>query len=146
MSVRERALRGRTFELANAEADLATMNEARRMVRTGLMAAIITCGSFCCKNTAFAQTTPNGDSTPPVFRLPDGARPLHYDLTLTVVPGEAKASGEIAIDVELSRPHAVLWLNADSLTISSASVNAPQIRVGILSGHDQFVGLAFEPP
>ena len=41
-------------------------------------------------------------------RAKDGARPLHYDLTLTVVPGDAKAPGEIAIDVELSRPHSVL--------------------------------------
>ncbi|HYT96566.1 MAG TPA: M1 family metallopeptidase [Casimicrobiaceae bacterium] len=102
--------------------------------------------SLCGVHSVFAQTKANGDATPPAFRLPDGARPLHYELALKVVPGEAKAPGEIAIDVELSRPHPVLWLNADSLTISSASVNAPQIRVGILSGHDQFVGLAFEPP
>jgi len=109
------------------------------------MAAIIACGAFGWM-IVFAQIAPGGESTPPVFRLPDGARPLHYDLALTVVPGDAKAPGEVAIDVELSRTHAVLWLNADSLTISAASVDAPQTRVTILSGHDQFVGLAFEPP
>src|SRR6202007_2786290 len=59
---------------------------------------------------------------PPSLRLPSGARPTHYEVTLTVVPGEAKASGEIAIDVELERPHPVLWLNADDVTVSRVSV------------------------
>jgi alanyl aminopeptidase len=115
-------------------------------VEKTLLAVIIAFASLCAAGSVFAQTLSTGDSTPPAFRLPNGARPLHYDLMLTIVPGDPKASGEIAIDVELTRPHPVLWLNADSLTISSASVNAPQARVAILSGHDQFVGLAFEPP
>src|SRR6266702_8113003 len=41
--------------------------------------------------------------TPPALRVPDGSRPTRYELTLTVVPGEAKANGEITIDVELTR-------------------------------------------
>src|SRR5437868_13667857 len=90
---------------------------------------------------------PAASSEPaPSFRLPDGARPLRYDLMLTVVPGDAKASGEIAIDVDLARPHSVVWLNADSLNISAASADAPQTRASIVAGHDQFVGVAFDPP
>jgi len=82
----------------------------------------------------------------PAFRLPATARPLRYDLTLTVIPGAATAPGEIGIDLELDRPHAVLWLNADALNVTGASTDAPQTRVSVLSGHEQFVGLAFDPP
>jgi alanyl aminopeptidase len=85
-------------------------------------------------------------SEPPAFRLPSTARPLRYDVTLKVVPGEAKAPGEVAIDVALDGPHAVLWLNADALNVTGASVDAPKTRASILSGHDQFVGVAFDPP
>ena len=86
-----------------------------------------------------------GEAMAPVLRLPAGARPTHYELTLTVVPGESKASGEIAIDVEVERPHAVLWLNADDVTVSRATVNVANTRTSVLAGHDQFVGLAFDP-
>ena len=84
-------------------------------------------------------------NAPPSLRLPSGARPTHYEVTLTVVPGEAKASGEIAIDVELERPHPVLWLNADEVVVSRASVNAAATKITILPPADQFLGLAFEP-
>src|SRR5437016_3781769 len=83
-------------------------------------------------------------NAPPSLRLPSGARPTHYEVTLTVVPGEAKASGEIAIDVELERPHPVLWLNADEVVVSRASVNAAATKITILPPADQFLGLAFE--
>ena len=45
---------------------------------------------------------------------------MRYALALTVVPGEAKVPGEIAIDVELDRPHEVLWLNADAVDVTRA--------------------------
>jgi alanyl aminopeptidase len=83
---------------------------------------------------------------PPSLRLPEGARPTRYALTLTVVPGEAKAPGEIVIDVELVRPHAVLWLNADTLAVTRADAGAAGTRVQVLAGNEQFVGLAFDPP
>ena len=66
-------------------------------------------------------------------------------LTLTVVPSEAKAQGEITIDVELQRPHPVLWLNADEVSVSRASVADAGIAVTLVKGNDQFLGLAFEP-
>ena len=57
----------------------------------------------------------------PTVRLPDGARPTHYALTLTVVPGAARVDGGIVIDVVLDTPHAVLWLNADALNVTKAT-------------------------
>src|SRR6266496_3325919 len=83
---------------------------------------------------------------PPTFRLPSTARPLRYDVTLKVIPGEDKASGEITIDVELDRPHPILWLNADTLNVTGASTDVAETRITIVSGHEQFVGLASDPP
>ena len=84
--------------------------------------------------------------TPPAFRLPDGARPTAYALSLTVVPGAPVVSGEIAIDVALERPHALVWLNADAVTVKRAGVDDAATRVEVIAGHEQFVGLAFDPP
>jgi len=78
--------------------------------------------------------------------LPPGAQPTRYALTLTIVPGEPTAQGEIAIDVTLDRPHALLWLNADSVKVTRAGVEAPQTRAGVLSGNEQVVGITFDPP
>jgi len=86
------------------------------------------------------------ETAAPALRIPDGSRPTRYALTMTVVPGEAKVSGEITIDVELDRPHPILWLNADDVTVSSASVSGRATEVTVLSASKQFVGLAFKPP
>ena len=40
----------------------------------------------------------------------------------------------------------MLWLNADTLTVSTATVATPATRVSIVGGGEQFVGLAFDPP
>ena len=84
-------------------------------------------------------------SAPPAFRLPDGARPTSYALTITVVPGAPTVPGEIASDVALDRPHQVLWLNADDVKVSRATSESAT-TVSVLSGQEQFVGLAFDPP
>jgi alanyl aminopeptidase len=115
----------------------------RKHCLTAFVTLALLTGTFAVSSAVQAQAV--GEAAPPILRLPEGARPTRYELTLTVVPGEAKAAGEIAIDVELDRPHPVLWLNADELTVSRAAVSAGGTRVTLLSGHDQFVGLAFEP-
>jgi alanyl aminopeptidase len=86
------------------------------------------------------------EATPPTLRLPDGARPTRYAVTLTIVPGKEKAPGEIVIDAELDRPHALLWLNAAGITIARAAADDPGTRATVVPGNDQFVGLAFDPP
>jgi len=117
----------------------------KRPTSKAALIAFIALACVSCAETAPAPP-PVDPEPPPAFRLPDGARPLRYDLSLTVVPGEAKARGAIAIDIELARPHSVLWLNADTLTIESATVDAADTRVGVVPGGEQFVGFAFDPP
>jgi cytosol alanyl aminopeptidase len=116
-------------------------------MRSALCAATVV--AVCMAGAAMlcqAQTPASGDFTPPTLRLPAGPQPTRYAVSLTVIPGEAKASGEITIDVELDRPHAVIWLNADALTVAQASVDDAATKVGVLSGHEQVVGLTFDPP
>jgi aminopeptidase N len=117
----------------------------RKFVSTG---AVIASLCVACADTTSVQAPATVDvGPPPTFRLPDGARPLRYDLALTIVPGEGRARGTITIDIELARPHPVLWLNAAStLTIVSASVDVPETRVDVLPGNDQFAGFVFDPP
>jgi len=101
---------------------------------------------FAPASPAAAEMPPDPAVQPPAFRLPAGARPLRYDLALSIVPGEAKVAGEVTIDVELDRPHPVLWLNADSLAVSRASVDRAGTGATVVPGGKQFVGIAFEPP
>src|SRR5450432_184286 len=113
--------------------------------RLAALAALVWICSFGV--ASYAQIPPPTDAeyAPPTLRIPGGSRPTHYELTLTVVPGEPKAPGEITIDIELDRPHPVLWLNADEIAISRASVSDAATEVTVLSGMQQFVGLAFKP-
>jgi cytosol alanyl aminopeptidase len=117
---------------------------ARKALATGVLASVVLCMLSFASN-AQAPPAPQYDYSPPALRIPGGARPTHYELTLTVVPGDAKASGEIAIDVALDRPHRVLWLNADSVAVLHASVSDSDTTVTLLPVQDQFVGIAFEP-
>ena len=119
------------------------------MTRFAFCVLMAIVASICasCADTMPSESPAIADpGPPPTFRLPEGARPLRYALTLTVVPGEPKAAGTVAIDIEFARPHAVLWLNADTLAIASASVDTPDTRVAPIPGGDQFAGFAFDPP
>jgi alanyl aminopeptidase len=112
-----------------------------------LLARLVVALAFAAgvSSHAAAADPTNAANAPPTLRLPSGARPIRYEVMLSVVPGEAKADGEIAIDVELERPHPVLWLNADEVSVSRASVSAAGTKVSLLPPADQFLGLAFEP-
>ena len=107
-----------------------------------LSRACIALAVFVLAPCASAQSVDS--PTPPALRLPDGARPLRYALTLAVVPGEAKARGEITIDVDLARDHDVLWLHAETLDVRRAAVQG-RADARVLP-RDPFIGLAFDPP
>ncbi len=121
------------------------MNSTSDRRRRGMAFLLALAACAALRSACAAEPIVAQGPAAPAFRLPAGARPLHYSLHLTVVPGNAGAAGEIAIDVELDRPHVVLWLNADDLKVTRAGVDRADTRVGVLDGHDQFVGLAFDP-
>jgi len=80
---------------------------------------------------------------PPKLRLPADVRPVKYAAELTLVPGAATFDGRIDIDVALSKPASLIWLNASELSISKASV----VRAGreqaatVEPGDDDFIAL-----
>ena len=124
---------------------LATTDSDMQRAIAGLLAAA-SLAFVAAAPAGAAEPSLPGSVSPPAFRLPAGARPLGYDLTMTVVPGEAKSAGEVTIDVELTGAHRVLWLNADMLKVTRASVAAPGTDASVVSGGEQFVGVAFDPP
>jgi alanyl aminopeptidase len=81
---------------------------------------------------------------PPKLRLPDDVRPVKYAADLTLTPGEKTFSGSIDIDVELTKPASLIWLNATELTIRQATIGSqPAV---IEAGNDDFVGLRSAKP
>jgi len=112
-------------------------------IRTGLAAFVL---AVTASIAAAANEHPTPSTDPPTLRLPQGARPTHYALDLTVIPGDPIATGEITIAFELNRPHRVLWLNADSLKVTRAATELASTRTSLVTGQEQFVGVSFEPP
>jgi aminopeptidase N len=48
--------------------------------------------------------------------------PQHYRLDLAIVPERETFGGSIEIDVKLSRPATVIWLNGTGLEIADATI------------------------
>lgn len=60
--------------------------------------------------------------TSPKVRLPPGATPRSYRLSLTVLPGEERFSGETIVSVRVDRPLEVLWINATQLELTAKTL------------------------
>jgi alanyl aminopeptidase len=82
--------------------------------------------------------------TPPVLRLPEGVRPLHYAAELTLRPEQSGFRGAIDIEIEVRRETPVVWLNARFLQIDGARIGGRAAQV--LPGGEDFVGLRPEAP
>jgi cytosol alanyl aminopeptidase len=95
---------------------------------------------------ALSEMPASNDAAAPKLRIPEDARPTRYAVSLTIVPGAAKVAGEITIDLDLDRPHPVLWLNAVAVSVSKVTLDAADSEARIITDNDQFVGLAFDPP
>jgi aminopeptidase N len=59
---------------------------------------------------------------PPALRLPDSVRPVRYALDLTLLPAEPTYSGTVTIDVDVREPVRQVWLHAQDLQVTQASV------------------------
>ncbi len=86
--------------------------------------------------------------SPPALRLPGTALPAHYRVSITVVPGQAPFKGEVDIDLRLTAPTSILWLNATGLTITEAHLEAlgAITPAHAVAGGDDFVGFALDAP
>ena len=86
--------------------------------------------------------------TPPHFRLGDKVVPTHYALNLTIQPDEAGFSGSIDITLNVKEETPVIWLNAQELQVTEASLKKDgELQTAqIVPGGTDFVGFAFDKP
>lgn len=131
-------------------------------VLPGMLALLVSGIASCADKPSETPPRPVASSAPsassaqvpaekgpsPKLRLPDNARPTRVSATLTVVPSRDTFEGEMRMDVELRTPVSVLWLEADGLTLGTASANVAgeTSNASIVSGHPGFVGLSFDRP
>src|SRR2546423_12759422 len=64
-----------------------------------------------------AKAEPEPDPSPPALRLPATVRPLRHDVELTIDPASEDFTGKIDIDVEVTAPTKVVWLNQEEIKI-----------------------------
>lgn len=85
---------------------------------------------------------------PPTLRLPTDAVPSRYKLELTLDPAKTDFSGEVTIDLKISKATGIVWLNQSHLSVSAASVDQSGAKrtVKIVPGGDDYVGFEFEQP
>jgi alanyl aminopeptidase len=67
-------------------------------------------------------TAPPAQEAVPLGRLPEDVRPLSYDLSLTIDPGEERFSGAVRITVQMDRARSSLWLHGQDLHVTKASL------------------------
>lgn len=112
----------------------------RRALLCAVLAATVACASM-----ARSSGAPPASVSPPKLRLPATARPLRYEVDLTIAPEKDTFSGTIDIDLDLTEPTRLLWLNATELTVSDASLTEGKRRqtAQIVPGGEDFVGFGF---
>ena len=69
-----------------------------------------------------SSTAAEATSAVPTGRLPRNVLPTHVALALTVDPREARFSGEVQIDVRVTRPTRTVWLHGSDLRIVRATL------------------------
>ena len=83
--------------------------------------------------------------TPPALRLPTDVQPTGYELELSVDPTRPSFGGRVAIDVQVGKPTDVVWLNAEAITVDSATIGNAAVEV-IPASAAHFVGLRAAAP
>jgi alanyl aminopeptidase len=84
----------------------------------------------------------------PSFLLPDGVTPKKHIIELTIDPSQDTFTGWSRIEVELTKPTNILWVDAKDLTPQESSVSyqgrALQARATPAGG--EFIGLELDSP
>ncbi len=76
----------------------------------------------------------------PKLRLPDGARPTAQAIDVRVLPGEERFSGTVTIDVEVSKPLEVLWLNGTGLEPGAATLDG-RVKARAKAAGEHFIAV-----
>jgi alanyl aminopeptidase len=95
--------------------------------RAGLTAIALS-SAVACLPGAHAQ-----EIQAPRLRTPEGVRPLE------IKPDAATFRGSSNIEIEISRPTTVVWLNARFLSVERAVID--DVPAEVIAGGDDFVGI-----
>ncbi len=115
----------------------------RRMHRALLCLTLVACQSApqpkpdepAKPEPAPAPVAPEPKLEAPGVKLPAGARPLAQAIDVRVVPGEETFSGTVTIDVEVTEPLEVLWLNATELQPLTATIGGAPAKAKVVGDH-----------
>ncbi len=85
---------------------------------------------------------------PPTFLLPGDVHPKKHTIELTIDPSLDTFSGWARIDVEVTKPTRVLWVNAKGLTpgVSSVTYKGHTIKAAGSAVAGEFIGLDLPSP
>lgn len=89
----------------------------RLTIQVVLLFFLLTC-TPACQSLLFVQK----QAEIPFGQLPHTVVPTHYDLALTVFPGQERFQGRVAIDVEIREPTTLIWLHGYGLNVTAASL------------------------
>jgi alanyl aminopeptidase len=101
--------------------------------RAGLTAIALS-SAVACLPGAHAQ-----EIQAPKLRTPEGVRPVRYAVELEIKPDAATFRGSSNIEIEISRPTTVVWLNARFLSVERAVID--DVPAEVIAGGDDFVGI-----
>jgi alanyl aminopeptidase len=106
------------------------------------------CGGFAGPPGSPSRVAAEAAQHPPALRLPRTVLPARYQVSLTVVPGKAPFQGAVDVDLQLTEPTSVLWLNATGLTVTEAHLDVVGVArpLRTVAGDDDFVGFALDEP
>src|SRR5271157_4981960 len=79
---------------------------------------------------------------PPSFLLPDDVLPRKHTIELTIDPSLDTFTGWARIEVQLTKPTRVMWVNAKDLTPEASSVtyNGRSVKATASVAGDEFIG------
>jgi alanyl aminopeptidase len=105
---------------------------------TPALLLLLSCATATAPATA-PEPIPAPKATAPELRIPAGAHPTGYKLSLKVVPGEDVVSGEVRVSLVVDQSVDVLWLNGQDLTPTSAQLiiggQAVPARADVANAH-----------
>src|SRR5215813_1966620 len=107
---------------------------------TVIRIAVATAGLLCA-SLQFGEAH-SQETQPPKLRTPEGVRPVDYAVELEIKPDAATFRGWSDIEIEISRPSTVVWLNARFLSVERAVID--DVPAEVIPGGDDFVGI--RPP
>ncbi len=97
-----------------------------------------------------AIAAPAAEPTPPELRLATTVRPVRNTVELTLDPTTEDFTGSIAIELDVSAPTPVLWLNADEIKIDEArftgGAGTRPSPARVIYAEKSYVGLVPETP